>query len=504
MSELPNGWATATVVDLIAADGVFADGDWVESKDQDPEGEIRLLQLADIGDGVFVDKSNRFVNDGTFERLRCTELFEGDVLIARMPDPLGRACLTPKLRQRCITVVDVAIVRPGPTSVGPKWLMHFLNAPPVRQLIELQSSGTTRRRISRGNLAQLDLPVPPLPEQKRIADKLDALLARVDACRDRLDRVPAILKRFRQSVLAAATTGDLTRDWREEEPTESVFDENSGTVPLPSSLPDLPPGWRWIPFGGLVSSLRSGTSMVPSDVKTAFPVLRSSSVRQRTLDLADVRYLRPDGPFRSADVLAEGDLLFTRLSGSLQYVANCVLVRDLGKMKGVQYPDRLFRAKLKDERLGPYVEVCFGSPALRAFLEVESKSTAGHQRVSMGAITGFPIPLPPPRERVEIVRRVDALLNQVDRLDNSCLEVTAKTNRLTSSALAKAFRGELVPQNPSDEPASALLARVGGDRGNLVGTTEKKRGANNGNRGPVAKSKATPKRGRPLKEAATQ
>jgi hypothetical protein len=113
-------------------------------------------------------------------------------------------------------VVDVAIVRPGPSSVRPKWLMHFLNAPPVRQVIELQSSGTTRRRISRGNLAQLELPVPPLPEQKRIADKLDALLARVDACRERLDRVPGVLKRFRQAVLAAATSGELTREWREE------------------------------------------------------------------------------------------------------------------------------------------------------------------------------------------------------------------------------------------------------------------------------------------------
>ncbi|MEK7265865.1 MAG: restriction endonuclease subunit S, partial [Pseudomonadota bacterium] len=74
----------------------------------------------------------------------------------------------------------------------------------------------TRRRISRGNLAQLKLPVPPLAEQQRISDKLDALLTRVDACRRRLDCVPGIFKRFRQSVLAAATSGELTRECREE------------------------------------------------------------------------------------------------------------------------------------------------------------------------------------------------------------------------------------------------------------------------------------------------
>ena len=95
MSELPQGWATAVLSDLIARDGVFSDGDWVESKDQDPHGSIRLLQLADIGDGGFLDKSNRFINEQKFDQLRCTELLEGDVLIARMPDPLGRACLAP-------------------------------------------------------------------------------------------------------------------------------------------------------------------------------------------------------------------------------------------------------------------------------------------------------------------------------------------------------------------------------------------------------------------------
>ena len=141
---------------------------------------------------------------------------EGDVLIARMPDPLGCACLAPRLRQRCITVVNVAIVALASESVRPAWLMHFLNAPEVRQEIEVQSSGTTRRRISREQSGSTTASSRPPHEQKRIADKLDAVLTRVDACRERLDRVPAILKRFRQSVLSAATSGKLTEEWRED------------------------------------------------------------------------------------------------------------------------------------------------------------------------------------------------------------------------------------------------------------------------------------------------
>lgn len=85
MSDQPTGWATASLVSLVASDGLFTDGDWVESKDQDPSGDIRLLQLADIGDGRFLDKSARFINDQKFVELRCTELTAGDVLLHVCP-----------------------------------------------------------------------------------------------------------------------------------------------------------------------------------------------------------------------------------------------------------------------------------------------------------------------------------------------------------------------------------------------------------------------------------
>lgn len=204
MRDLPDSWETAFLSNLIMPDGIFTDGDWIESKDQDPNGSIRLLQLADIGDGVFLDKSKRFINEVKFEELRCTELEENDVLVARMPAPLGRACLMPTLPQRCITVVDIAVIRPGEHSVLPQWLKHFLNSPVIRKTIDNLSSGTTRRRIARKKLESLSIPVPPLDEQRRIADKLDDLLTRVDKCRDQLSHVENILQRFRQSVLKAA------------------------------------------------------------------------------------------------------------------------------------------------------------------------------------------------------------------------------------------------------------------------------------------------------------
>ena len=145
--ELPIGWALGTIPDLIG-DGIFTDGDWIESKDQDPHGNIRLVQLADVGDGYFIDKSSRYLNAETADRLNCTFLQKDDVLVARMPEPLGRACLFPATEQKAVTVVDVCVIRGKPENFNPKWLMHFINSSEFRGDIAALQSGSTRKRIS--------------------------------------------------------------------------------------------------------------------------------------------------------------------------------------------------------------------------------------------------------------------------------------------------------------------------------------------------------------------
>ncbi len=183
-------WPAVTLLDSLASAEVFVDGDWVESKDRDPDGDVRLIQLADVGDGEYVDKSDRFLTSAKARELRCTLLRPGDVLVARMPDPLGRACIFPGDPKPSVTVVDVCIIRPDPQKHDPRWLMHCLNAPDCRNQITGYATGTTRSRISRGNLGKVRIPLPPLPEQRRIAeilDKADALRAKRRAALAQLD-----------------------------------------------------------------------------------------------------------------------------------------------------------------------------------------------------------------------------------------------------------------------------------------------------------------------------
>lgn len=185
----------------------FFDGDWVESKDQDPDGDIRLLQLADIGDGTFLDKSNRRINQEAFERLRCREVQEGDILIARMPHPLGRACILPTGLGRTITVVDVAVLRPDPNRVIPKYLVYVLNSISFRAQLDSLQSGSTRQRISRSRLGQQRIPMPPVALQRAAVSHLDEVTGRINAMLAKIDELKALLVERRAALITDVVTG---------------------------------------------------------------------------------------------------------------------------------------------------------------------------------------------------------------------------------------------------------------------------------------------------------
>ncbi|WP_166849109.1 hypothetical protein [Isoptericola sp. BMS4] len=185
----------------------FFDGDWVESKDQDPNGDIRLLQLADIGVGKFLDKSDRRVNQEAFDRLACREVVPGDVLIARMPDPIGRACVLPTGLGRTITVVDVAVVRADREKMIPAYLEYVLNSGRFRTLIESLQGGSTRQRISRSKLGQQRIPVVSLDIQRATVDHLDEVTGRIDAMLAKVADLKSLLLERRAALITDVVTG---------------------------------------------------------------------------------------------------------------------------------------------------------------------------------------------------------------------------------------------------------------------------------------------------------
>ena len=166
----------------------FIDGDWIEAKDQSDSG-IRLIQTGNVGVGTFKDKGDkaRYISEETFNRLNCTEVVEGDILISRLPEPVGRACIIPAGLGKSITAVDCTIIRLN-DKVLPKFFVAFTSTPDYAMQIKKVLSGTTRLRVSRANLGKIQVPLPSVDKQQQFvtiaeqADKSGSVLQHMIAC----------------------------------------------------------------------------------------------------------------------------------------------------------------------------------------------------------------------------------------------------------------------------------------------------------------------------------
>jgi hypothetical protein len=209
---------TSSLTAMIGDKALFVDGDWVESKDQDPDGDHRLTQLADVGDGTWRNRSARFMSNEQFTRLGCTELQKGDILVARMPAPLGRACLFPGDPMPCATVVDVAIIRLSNHRADPRWLMWILNSPQIRAQVSSLAKGTTRTRISRRNLGAVQIPRLNEEAQRASAQELESRLDAIARMEETIAVTSVCEARLRSSLLATAFDGRLVSQDPANEP----------------------------------------------------------------------------------------------------------------------------------------------------------------------------------------------------------------------------------------------------------------------------------------------
>ncbi len=166
----------------------MTDGNWIESKDQAESG-IRLIQTGNIGIGEYKDKDEkaRFISEKTFHRLKCTEVFPGDVLISRLPDPVGRACQVPLLPTKMITAVDCTILRFNQSRIIPRLFVYYTKSEKYYERILPFLTGSSRSRISRKNLESVTIPVPPLTVQEEIVSELESYQKIIDGARQVVD-----------------------------------------------------------------------------------------------------------------------------------------------------------------------------------------------------------------------------------------------------------------------------------------------------------------------------
>ncbi len=446
MTSLPTGWATVTIADLGGTIGgktpskanadywISGTVPWVSPKDMKvfelhgSEDRITESTVADAGMHLIPVDSVLLVT-------------RSGILAHTLPVAVTKVAVT--INQ------DIKAIRPVSGAHCSRYLAYSLRALESRVLNECAKSGTTVASVELPLLEKLAIPFAPLSEQQRIADKLDTVLARVDACRDRLARVAPLLKRFRQSVLAAAASGRLTEEWRAQEVEKA---QRWTSVQLKNVA-------RFIDYRG----------RTPNKTNDGVPLITAKNVRPGYLSLEPREYI------------AEADYAGWMTRG-LPSVGDVLITTEapLGNVVAIDWDFRFALAQrlicLKFDACvqGEFAAIVLQSPDFQLTLRANSSGStvSGIKASRLKEVT---ISIPGLAEQAEIVRRVETLFAFADRLEARLAQAQAAVDRLTPSLLAKAFRGELVPQDPADEPAAELLKRMAASRAAPAPKTRKGR-----------------------------
>ena len=429
---------------------------------------------------------------------------EGDVLFAKITPCMenGKMAIVPSLKHGLgFGSTEFHVLRPN-REISAQYIYYFVSSEQFRRDAQHNMTGAVgQRRVPAPYLADQSVPVPPAREQHRIVAKIEELFSELDKGVESLKTAQAQLKVYRQAVLKHAFEGKLTEQWREEnkdklETPEQLlarikqerearyeaqvkewkvavkgWEENGKLGGKPTrpkklnelaaltsgDLPALPKGWVWFKFGDLCSLIRNGISKKPKG-RSGKMIFRISAVRAMEFNLDDVRFIADESGEFENYYLQRGDLVFTRYNGSRTYVGVCAEYKSDGSHL---YPDKLIRTQLGTSQTLPgYIEKAVNCGASRHFIETRIRTTAGQYGISGSDIKEMPVPLCNLAEQVEIQDRVDEKLSGVSRLLADIEQNLDRAKSLGQSILKKTFSGQLVAQDPSDEPASVLLDRI--------------------------------------------
>jgi type I restriction enzyme S subunit len=421
-----------SISELISKDGLFNDGDWIESKDQDSNGEVKLIQLADIGDGIFIDKSNRFLSFEKANKLKCTFLRKGDILVARMPDPIGRACVFPGNERPCVTVVDVAIIRPNNPIVHNEWLKYKINSPHFRHLLREFVNGTTRVRISRKNLDKIKFSLPEYSEQLKIAH---------------------ILSKSEQTIINRTKTIENFNDL-----IEAQFGKLFGDIGLNTKNFSVKPLSKITTKIGSGSTPKGGKEVYLQKGSNYF--LRSQNIRMFEIDFNSALYISSATHIKMKNTWVKyGDVLLTITGASIGRVA---YYEKEDNIANVNQHVCIIRPII--EEVDPvYLCYCMGQGNYQQ--KILSRNVGGtRQAFNFDRIYNFEIPLP----LIDDQKEFHTFVSKVEKLKSKAREYLEELKKLTDLIAQKAFDGMLKFDNVTIQEKSPISYSAFQDRPELA------------------------------------
>jgi type I restriction enzyme, S subunit len=508
--ELPAGWAFATLGDL----GTWTSGGTPSRGEDSYYGlGVPWVKTGDLCDGPIVDVPETITALG-LKNSSAKKVPTGSLLVAMYGATIGRLGLLTfeaATNQACAAL----ICDNGSRDFVPYTFQFLLSQ---RDELRKVGKGGAQPNISQGLLKAYEIPLPPLNEQKRIVAKLESLQGRSRRARAALDAAAPLLEKLRQSILAAAFRGDLTADWRAKQAATRAAAKAAGKTalnalapaetaaellqrirterrakweaaelakltgrgkapkddawkskykpPAPidpatlATLPQLPDGWCWASVDELLADGPSngyspksdaaghGTLTLKLSATTKGECILNAQTTKRTLEkiVSEQFWLEP------------GDILVQR-ANTLDYVGVSAIFD--GPAQTYIYPDLMMRLRpisLINPRL---MWRALSSHSCRAYMRERATGTSGNMpKINGETVRSCPIALPPMLEQQALEGLINSSLRTVLRLQATLGELDSLGHTIDLSILAAAFRGELVPQVPNDEPAAAMLARL--------------------------------------------
>ncbi|HEU4321908.1 MAG TPA: restriction endonuclease subunit S [Roseiflexaceae bacterium] len=472
--ELPPGWVWTRIGEIAeTTSGGTPSRKYVEYYG----GEIAWVKSGELGDS-FVNSVEEYITKEGLENSSAKIFPKGTTVVALYGATVGKTGI---LGIDAATNQAVCAIFPLQNSFIAKYMMYWLQY--KRQHLINLSVGGAQPNISQGIVRALPFPLAPALEQIRVVAAIEEQLTRLDAGVAGLRAAQARLKRYRASVLKAACEGRLVPQDPSDEPTEALLARVQGAGSVAqgrkgrgrqssfleteqadaAELPELPRGWVWTSFGN-VGEIQGGIQKQPKRTpnKNAYPYLRVANVMRGNLDLSEVHEMELFEGELERLRLSCGDLLIVEGNGSQSEIGRCALWN--GEIENCVHQNHIIRVRFK-EILSSYVSFFLNSPTGIAKMMSVASSTSGLHTLSVAKVKAIYFPLPPLAEQRRIVAEVERRLSVAGALEAALAANLRRAERLRQAILRRAFAGRLVPQDPSDEPAAALLARIRGGRG---------------------------------------
>lgn len=464
--EIPGNWCWSTIDDLFK----LKSGRPVDKNDEEEFGEISYVKVSDMNleeNQIEMRVSNKYVKN--IEKYRNSIIPSRSVIFPKR----GGAIFTNKKRLVTMDILcdlNIMAVIP-PINVDERFLFYWFLTVDLAKL----NNGSSVPQINNKDIGPLSFPLPPLNEQKRIADKVGNLLLKINAAKSLIKEAKETFELRRAAILDKAFRGELTAKWREENNLEdSVLEEviqikdkiksygrNSNTLKIMAITQEetplkLPKSWSWIKLGELSYYVTSGSrdwSKYYSDTGVMF--IRTQDINTNKLILEDVAYMDlPDKVEGKRSLIEKYDIL-TTITGA--NVGKCALV-DI-EIDEAYVSQSVALTKLVDKEMAKYIHYSLLSPIGGGAELLNRAYGIGRPVLSLEDIKNITIPLAPKNERKKMVKLIDNFLDLNDKA-NEIIKIEENLDHLKSSIMVKAFRGELGTNDPKEECALELLKEL--------------------------------------------